>query len=341
MTKASGGMRTRAVVVSAIAGSTVLALALGASASAVVRSDNSRIAGRVRNSGDALWVAVSPNGKTAYATTYDFNSLDVIDLKTMKRVRSTSPGAFLTGISVSKDGRKLFVGAGEGAGSATDDRTMTVLSASSAKVIARVPYCESPAGNAISPNGKVLYQTCSYGDSVSKLDTATNKMIGEVLVGQAPVDVAISPDGNTAYTANSGSNTVSVIDTRTGRETATIAVAHDPSAVAVSPDGTRLYVACDKAFSVWVINTADQQVVGKVKVPGLALSVAISPDGSRLYVGTMGVTVVDTASLTALGTISVQTQKVPDLALLPGATQLVAVAGEFTYVVDVAGYSGS
>jgi YVTN family beta-propeller protein len=335
--------RRRAVVVSAIASSTVMALALGASATAAARTDNSRIIGRARNSAEALWVAVSPNGKTAYATTYDSNALDVIDLTTMKRLRSTDLGAFLTGVTVSKDGRKVFVGAGEGVDGPSDDRTMTIASATSGKILARVPYCEIPAGNALSPNGKVLYQTCSYGDSVAKLDTTTNKMIGEVLVGLEPVDVAFSPDGTTAYTANAKSTDVSVIDTRTGRETATIPVGRAPSAVAVSPDGTRLFVSCSKANAIWVVNTADRQVVGKVKVPAAPtnLALAVSPDGSRLYVGTNGITVVDTASLTILGTISVQTQKVADLALLPGGSRLVAVAGDFTYVLDVAGYSGS
>jgi YVTN family beta-propeller protein len=343
MAQGSSRARTRAVVVGAIASSTVMALALGASATAAVPTDTSRIVGRARNSAEALWVAVSPNGTMAYATTYDSNALDVIDLTTLKRLRSTDLGAFLTGVSVSKDGRKVFVGAGEGVDGPNDDRTMTVASASSGRVLARVPYCEIPAGNAISPNGKVLYQTCSYGDSVAKLDTTTNKMIGEVLVGLEPVDVAFSPDGAAAYTANTKSRDVSVIDTRTGRETATIPVGPAPTSVAVSPDGTRLFVSCSKTSAIWVVNTADRQVVGKVKVPAAPTNYAlvVSPDGSRLYVGTKGVTVVDTASLTVLGTISVQTQNVADLVLLPGGRKLVAVAGEFTYVVAVAGYSGS
>ena len=72
---------------------------------------------------------------------------------------------------------------------------------------------KSPAGVAVSPDGKKVYVT-NYGDkTVSVIDTATKAVTATVSVGRGPKEIAVTPDGTKVYVANSESGSISVIDT--------------------------------------------------------------------------------------------------------------------------------
>ncbi|GAB2739765.1 hypothetical protein [Kitasatospora kifunensis] len=128
---------------------------------------------------------------------------------------------------------------------------------------------------------------------------------------------------------------------------ATITVGVGEATPAVSPDGGKAYVAAVDGNNQLVLKTVDTQadaVIGQLVLgtwqgrPFLALSA----DGSRLYVlNGLSLTVVDTASLTALASVTVPDQPRPTgwsagstegLALSPdGSTLYVAQNGPQTY----------
>jgi YVTN family beta-propeller protein len=113
-----------------------------------------------------------------------------------------------------------------------------------------------PWGVAVSQDGKKVYVTNVYSNTVSIIDTATNKVTATVPVGTWPWGVAVT--GTKVYVTNIFSDTVSVIDNVTNNVTATVPVGTWPWGVTVA--GTKVYVAYRVSNNVSVINTATNNV---------------------------------------------------------------------------------
>lgn len=199
--------------------------------------------------------------------------------------------------------------------------------------IINIPVGRTPAGLAITPNGKRVYVANGNGGTISVIDTATNTAIGKpIVVGTAPVALAINPGGTRLYVAHNanGGSKITVINTATNKVVATFGVGSDPLSLAVSPNGKRLYVANANSGTVSVINTANNKVIGSpIAVGGRPHGIAVSPDGTRVYVAnntSNSVSVIDAATNTTLG------------ASIPVGNQPMSVAvapdGSRVYVVN-------
>ncbi|MFE2321127.1 protein kinase, partial [Streptomyces sp. NPDC059441] len=179
-------------------------------------------------------VAVSPNGRRAYATNY-FGpaSVSVIDTTTNRTVGNPIPvGDKPQGVAVSPDGRRAYTA---NYGSAS----VSVIDTATNRTVGNpIGVGKDPVGVVVSPDGRWVYVANSGSASVSVIDTATNRTVGNPIgVGKNPFGVAVSEDGGRAYTANAGSDSVSVIDTATNRTVGNpIGVGKNPVGVAVSQD---------------------------------------------------------------------------------------------------------
>ncbi|KNB50516.1 phospholipase C [Streptomyces caatingaensis] len=166
--------------------------------------------------------------------------------------------------------------------------TVSVVDATTHKLVAAVDAGINPYGIARTPDGRKLYITNSGAADVSVLDTAQGRIVSTVTVGLYPHGIAVSPDGAYAYVADTGpdgpggSTSVSVIRTATDKVTATWHTGPGPRAVALAPDGRTLYVAC--ADGLFVVDTGHGAV--RTRHPGQARAggLAVHPDGSRVYV---------------------------------------------------------
>ena len=164
-------------------------------------------------------LALSPDARTLYcANVYD-NNISVIDAST-GTVRATISDPSVIGpftIALTPDGRSLYV-ANYGNPlypDRTDNNTVTVFDTATnsvANVIVVGPAGSSPAGIAITPNGKYAYVTNYHtSGTVSVVDVAAGAVVQTLEVGSLPSEVAINPAGTYAYVTNFGDNTVSVI----------------------------------------------------------------------------------------------------------------------------------
>jgi YVTN family beta-propeller protein len=232
-------------------------------------------------------VAVSPNGRRAYATNY-FGpaSVSVIDTTTNRTVGNPIPvGDKPQGVAVSPDGRRAYTA---NYGSAS----VSVIDTATNRTVGNpIGVGKDPVGVVVSPDGRWVYVANSGSASVSVIDTATNRTVGNPIgVGKNPVGVAVSQDGGRAYTANAGSDSVSVIDTATNRTVGNpIGVGNKPVGVAVSPGGGRAYAANAGSDSVSVIDTATNRTVGNpIGVDRYPVGVAVSRDGGRAYTANSG-----------------------------------------------------
>ena len=211
--------------------------------------------------------------------------------------------------------------------------TISPINTATNTVGSAVAVGTTPAGIAITPDGKTAY-VANYGSgSVTPIDTATNVAGSAITVGAKPALIAITPDGKTVYVPNSGANTVTPINTATNTGGTPIAVGSGPFAVAITPDGKTAYVVNSSANTVTPINTATKTGGTPITVGSKPIGIAITPDGATAYVANLGantVTPITVATNTAGTPITVGSAPF-GIAITPdGASAYVANAGANT-----------
>jgi YVTN family beta-propeller protein len=223
--------------------------------------------------------------------------------------------------------------------------TVTVIDTSTNSAIDTITVGLQPQDIALSSDGARAYVTNSSSNSVSVIDTTTSAVIGTVAVGDYPEGVAVHPSNGRIYVANNG-NTVSVINSNTLTVVNTITMPANSGTVdiRIAPNGSRAYVTHYSTGTISVIDIATESIIATITLPpgSHPVRLAIAHDNSRLYVsdGTSGsgpltndVFVVDTASNTQVGTITVDND--PTYLVLNSSGTRLYVAAQQTGAVSV------
>ncbi len=206
-------------------------------------------------------------------------------------------------------------------------KTLTVGTGSESRLI----------GFAARTDGKKVYVTNAYDNTVSVIDTATQTIVATLPTGSYPQGIALNVTGTQAYVANSGSSNVTVLNLLNGTVIATIPIVSGyPVGVAVTADGTKAYVTSHYSNIVSVIDTGSNTVIDTISVGPYPVGVAVNPAGTRVYVANAGprrgpgsVSVIDTASNTVVATVPI------DSDVYYGVT--VDPTGTWVYVTNSAG----
>lgn len=236
-------------------------------------------------------VAVSPDGKTAYAPIYGNSGVG-------------SPG--------------------------TDGRTIDVIDLASGKVVSTIdlgrpmrPHCPH-----FSPADGLLYVSTELADSVTIIDPKTNKIVGSIPTGQPESHMlAFSHDGRRIYTANVGPGTVSVLDVAARKTLAIIPISKQTQRIAVSRDDRYVFTSDQTSPRLAVINTATNKVARWVDLPGTGYGTATTPNGRYLVVAVINknkVAVVDLKTWKVAHTIDVPSAPQEVLVRPDGAVAFVS-----------------
>ena len=136
----------------------------------------------------AFSLAVTPDGKTIYATDPFSNNLTVIN--TVTKVATTIPiGATSFGLAVTPNGSTVYV-------ANASANTVTVINTATNTVEGSIPV-PGANGVAVSPDGKTVYVTNFSSGTVTPIDTATNTAGTPIPVGMDPeIFPGISSNGN-------------------------------------------------------------------------------------------------------------------------------------------------
>jgi YVTN family beta-propeller protein len=255
---------------------------------------------------EALWIglAFSPDGKHAYASAGGNNKIRVYDVAG-QQLTETAPimlplpvGAngkkinlFPAGLSVSPDGKTLYVADNLG------DR-MSVIDLTTGTVTATIPVGHNPYTTLVSKDGKTVYVSNWGATTLSVVDVsgATPTVIQTIQVGTHPTALLLNPVNNELYVANADSDTISVLDTTSNQVVRTIDLTPfpgspfgaGPSALAISSDGQTLYVANDFDNDIAVVRLANQHrpdhLSGLIPTGWIPAGVVLSPDNLQLAV---------------------------------------------------------
>jgi YVTN family beta-propeller protein len=220
-------------------------------------------------------VAVSPDGKRAFAARTGRDSVDLAVIDTVSdRVGTidiaTGSGITADALRVSPDGLRIYVATSDAWGG-----SLVVVDAETARVVSMVAIGSPIRDVALSADGGVAYvlsHDLVSGAVVDTVDTTTNEIASTVVLGGSGTQIALSP-GTTAYVV--GQDHVAVLCTITNEVVDTISVGAQPSCMAVSPDGGRLYVA-DYAGVVTAFSVASD--VSLLQTDVIPVGIAASPE---------------------------------------------------------------
>ena len=159
------------------------------------------------------------------------------------------------------------------------------------RTLISLPAVGSPAGIAVSPNGRFVYvtvlpplrvesppaDTVQGSGTIFVIDTASNTFSSSIQVGGVLSGIAISPDGGSAYVADVQSSTIAILETATGMLRGTIAVSPEPTAITFSPDGSFALVADTSSNAISVIDTTANMVTATIDVGLYPTDIVILP----------------------------------------------------------------
>jgi len=147
-------------------------------------------------------------------------------------------------------------------------------------------------GLAVSPDGKTLYATRVYAQSVSAIDVASGRVLATIALQAEPYTSLVSSDGRLLYVSLWGGSRVQVYLLPSMVLLQEFATAEHPSAMVLSRDGQRLFVACANSAAVWVFDVFSGEALEQISMslypnaPATSTpnSLALSPDGKTLLV---------------------------------------------------------
>lgn len=194
-----------------------------------------------------LSVAVSPDGKTLYASDPTAGSVAILDMAGKTKAVEIPLNGEPRGLALSADGRTLYV-TERGAG------TVAVIDTARKAVSSRIPAGKWPRAVTVDKKSKRVYVCNQDRHSISVVDAERGELVKEIPVVREPSCAVLTPDEKYVVVANflpHGVGTdvtlaavVSIIDNSRLEVTSTVQLAAGSTAVyslCVSPDGKWAY----------------------------------------------------------------------------------------------------
>jgi DNA-binding beta-propeller fold protein YncE len=195
---------------------------------AIVDTAGAQLVGTVPLSGRPGAVAVAPSGDRVYVAVP--NGVEAVDPVAGRSLGVVTVGGSVSALATTPDGRLVAVGS-----------SGVKVVQPTGQVSASLGLQHSPAGVAITPDGRHAVVSTRSTNAVVVVDLARMGVTDEIDVGEDPTAVAVLPDGARALVVNSGGASVSVVDLVSGTTTE-LNVGGWPRALAMSPDGQSGFV---------------------------------------------------------------------------------------------------
>ncbi len=127
-------------------------------------------------------VAFLPDGRRAYVSLRDENSVAIIDTAQRKKIATVPVGRNPIQVFFTPDGRYVYV-ANQGS-EKNPDNTVSVIETASNRVVATVKTGQGAHGVVISDDGSRAFIANTFASTVSVIDTATQKIINNFKAGK-------------------------------------------------------------------------------------------------------------------------------------------------------------
>lgn len=305
-------------------GGTLVVVSGGAAEVLLIDPVTHRVLGRFPTGPDPRDVALSPDGRFAYVTSYGwrppvpvpasadgafgaadlgsaFRGVTVLDLVERRVHAVFQPDDYtsLGGIHVGRDGHRLWITSAAGGIVEMDALTgkVTMLWQTGGG---------DPSTLVASPDSRRVYVANTGADQVTVVDRVT-VVPTFVPTGRGPEGLTLSRDGRELWVANAGDHTLSVFSTRRLEEIATFpSGGAAPTRLRFHPLGHEVWVSHRGSHEVTVLDVASAAVLERIPVEGEPRGLAFSDDGSVAYVSVPSrhrVVMIDVAAREIIGSL--------------------------------------
>lgn len=242
-------------------------------------------------------VAFSPDGKRAYISCESEKTLWATDTKTGKLLGKAPLTGHPNNISISKDGRRVFVAIVQQPGA------VDVIDTATMKNIKSIAVKGGVHNTYVTPDGKFVLAGSIVGKILTVIDPETLEIAWTLPfnLGVRPIAFETGSDGSTnrLFIQLSGYNGFAVVDFKTHEEVTRIKLPDEPGGghaeggapshgIGVTPDGTELWVDSSPNNGVFVYSLPDLRMKGYVKTGEVPDWITFTPDGKRIYIANSG-----------------------------------------------------
>ncbi|MDE3137223.1 MAG: YncE family protein [Acidobacteriota bacterium] len=212
---------------------------------------------------------VDVGGKRLFIAALGNHTVEVVDLKDGKWMRSVSGVKKPQGVWYIDTLGKLFVADG-------DAGDVKVYRGGDLRLIATIPLDLGPDAEAYDPVTKRLYVGYggedagkSYGE-VAVIDAATDKHIGDIRTDAHPGAILVADSGRTIYITVPKSQEIAVIDAQTLHVVSKWrTLAQDPVSLAIDSTHHRLFVGARKPPALEIYDSASHKRIDSLPSVGL------------------------------------------------------------------------
>jgi YVTN family beta-propeller protein len=267
--------------------------------------------------------AVSPDGAFLLVLNggYKPPSVSVLTIKGTKEIARVPVADGWLGLAFSPDGKLVYVGGGSR--SRVFEFTFSAGELKPAREFEVTPAAERTFRDfigdvAVSPDGRLIYASDLYHDSIVVINPQSGRVIERYKTGRRPYRILFHPDGKSFFVSSWADGAVYLHDAGNGSEIGRIRLGPHTTDMVLSdrkvPDDEsgsryRLFVAAANTNSVFVVGVSDTKDLKILESINVALTsrqplgmtpsgLALSPDQTRLF------TVCSDANVVAAADIS-------------------------------------
>jgi YVTN family beta-propeller protein len=195
--------------------------------------------------GGFTWMALSPDGGTAYIANPTNKSLAIVSLPSGQG-NALMPTVSPSDVAIAPGGGTVYLA---GCKPICTPGFIELLETATERFAQEIEIDGNPYRIKVAPNGARAYTANLTGPSVSVIDLAANRVIASIPVPVQPTGLAVSADSATVWVASQTAGALTAIDAASNQVlgSAAIALARD---VVVTPDGRQVYVSSERAVVV-------------------------------------------------------------------------------------------
>src|SRR5262245_42829616 len=276
--------------------------------------------------------AAAPDGRFIYVSNEAASTLDVVDARTLRVTSHIPLSGHPNNISISKDGKRVYVAIRETQGAVDVIDTVGLVRAKS------IPIQGAGHNTYVTPDGRYVVAGSVAGATATVIDQKTEEPVWTMRfdLGVRPMAFEANKDGSTKrmFVQLTDYNGFAVVDFATHKELKRIELpkikagkqpvlegGNTSHGMAVTADNSKLIVNSRLNSAVYVYALPDLKLLGEVDVGVAPDWVTLTPDGKTAYVANAGsndVSVVDMSALREVTRIKVgQVPKRNITAMLP------------------------
>jgi YVTN family beta-propeller protein len=259
---------------------------------------NNQIVGEIKGIPINHGAAAAPDGSRFYFSSEAEQTLHVVDGKTLQTVKKIPLTARPNNISISRDGRRVYVGIVSAPGA------VDVIDTTSLEKVKSIPTKGGIHNVYVTPDGRHVVAGSIAGRVMTVIDQKTEEPIWTLFEeGVRPMAFETNADGSTKriFVQLSNLHGFAVVDFAQRKEVARVELPNDIPAekvdkgpfnaspshgLGVAPDQRTLWVTSRPNARVYAYSLPDLKLLGAVDLGGRPDWVTFTPDSRQVYIST-------------------------------------------------------